>query len=197
MKFYRLEKPNRIKDWAYAILKALALALVAVIVIMLFSGYKFMIVVSGSMEPKIPVGSLVIVTPCDYEDLQLGDIVTMNAGGYNLTHRIVGKFDAKNKDDVTKYLEPGDEGYEEEYYWITKGDANDQPDGILNDDVVGKVYESHAFTWIGLAVRYIRANIQMVIIMFILIVAFVSVIEWLKNKLVPDDIECYDTDDEE
>ena len=195
MRFYRLEKPNYIKDWAYAIFKALAFALILTILIMLIAGYKFMIVSSGSMEPVLPVGSLVIVTPCDYEDLELGDIVTMDAGGINLTHRVVGKWD-RSTDDVYAYLEPGDEGYDTETVWVTKGDANAQPDGPLNDDIVGKVYDSHAFGWIGTCVRYIRQHVTMVIILVMIVAVFITVLEWLKNKMIPDDIECYDEDEE-
>lgn len=197
MRFYRLEKPNYIKDWAYAIFKALAFSLILTILTMLIAGYKFMIVSSGSMEPVLPVGSLVIVTPCDYEDLEYGDIVTMNAGGINLTHRVVGKYDRNHPSDVNTYLVPGDAGYDTETIWVTKGDANAQPDGPLNDDVVGKVYDSHAFGWVGTCVRYVRQNYTMLIVLLIIIVVFVSVLDWLKSKMVPDDIECYETDDEE
>jgi len=65
MRFYRLEKDNYFKIWGAAIFRALAYALIATIAIMLMSGYKFMIVSSGSMEPTLPVGSLVIVSPCE------------------------------------------------------------------------------------------------------------------------------------
>ena len=196
MRFYRLEKPNYLKTWAYATFKAIAFALILTVLIMLIAGYKFMIVSSGSMEPKLPVGSLVIVTPCEYEDLEVGDIVTMDAGGINLTHRIVGKYDKNNPDNVYAYLKPGDEGYDEESIWVTKGDANAQPDGPLNDDIVGKVYDSHAFGWIGTCVRFIRHNVTMVIILVMIVVVFITLLEWLKNKMIPDDIECYDEDEE-
>lgn len=194
MRFYRLEKENYFKTWAYAGFKALAFSLLITIAIMIFSGYKFMIVSSGSMEPVLPVGSLVIVTPCDYEDLELGDIVTMNASGINLTHRVIGKVDPTGK---KAYLVPGDEGYADTLTWVTKGDASDTIDGPLNDEIVGKVYDSHAFGWVGTVVRYVRANYTMLIILFIIIIAFVSILEWLKGKLVVDDIECYENDDEE
>ena len=91
MKFYRLEKTNYFKVWFFAILKSLLISLLISIALLVVLGYKFMIVSSGSMEPVMPVGSLVVVTPCDYEDLKLGDIVTMEGSGYNLTHRVYGK----------------------------------------------------------------------------------------------------------
>lgn len=216
MKFYRLEKTNYFKLWGGATLKAIGLALVAVMIIMLIAGYKFMIVSSGSMEPTLPVGSLVIVTPCEKEELQLGDIVTMNAGGINLTHRVVGKYNPNNSEysiilpeDMSAYdgeawvgLIEGkaiydDEAYNNATHWVTKGDNSDTIDGKLDRDIVGKVYDAHAFSWVGLAVRYIRANFKMLIIMLVLLAIFISVLEWLKNKMVQDDIECYELDEDE
>jgi signal peptidase I len=164
---------------------------------MIIAGYKFMIVSSGSMTPTLPLGSLVIVTPCEYEDLECGDIVTMNAGGVFLTHRIVGKYDANNissKGYLTADEFP--EEYEKQYWWVTKGDASDTVDGALTDNIVGKVYEGHAFTWIGTCVRYVRANLVPTMAMVVLVVAFVMVIEWMKGKMEINDIECYETDEE-
>jgi len=192
MRFYRLEKDNYFKIWGAAIFRALAYALIATIAIMLMSGYKFMIVSSGSMEPTLPVGSLVIVSPCEYEDLKYNDIVTMDAGGINLTHRIVGKYGSDGS-----LLKPGDAGYEESQYWVTQGDASQTSDGPLTDNVVGIVHEGHAWSWLGTVVRYVRANYTLLIIMLMLVVAFVSVIEWLKGKMQINDIEVYETDDEE
>ena len=186
MKFYRLEKTNYFKLWSGATLKAIGLALVAVVIIMLIAGYKFMIVSSGSMEPTLPVGSLVIVTPCEKEELQLGDIVTMNAGGINLTHRVVGKYNPNSTEysillpeDMSAYegeewldliegkVEYNDEAYNNATYWVTKGDNSDTIDGKLDKEIVGKVYDAHAFSWVGLVVRYIRANFKMLILKFL------------------------------
>lgn len=209
MRFYRLEKDNLFKKWGYAIFKSLALALVGTVIIMLIAGYKFMIVSSGSMEPTLPVGSLVIVTPCEYEDLREGDIVTMDASGINLTHRIVGKYNGVIG-QVVQYLSLKDcydedgnviqsllDQYNAEEYWVTKGDNSDTVDGKLTRGIVGKVYDEHAFTWLGDVVRYVRANYQMLIVLLVLFGVFITVLEWLKNKMIPDDIECYEYEDDE
>lgn len=201
MRFYRLEKPNYFKLWSYAILKAFAFAMILTALTMIIAGYKFMIVSSGSMTPTLPLGSLVIVTPCEYEDLECGDIVTMNAGGVYLTHRIVGKYDANNLTERGYLLPEDDEkfdkAYTNQYWWVTKGDASDTIDGPLDNEIVGKVYDTHAFGWVGDCVRYIKANYQMLIILLVLLGAFVTVIDWLKSKMVLDDIEVYENEDEE
>jgi len=82
---------------------------------MLF-GYGKAVVVTGSMEPAIRPGDMVIVREQDVYDI--GDIVLYKANSY-ITHRIVGKTE---------------DGY------ITQGDANNTDDGeIQREQLVGKI----------------------------------------------------------
>lgn len=193
MKFYRLEKKNYFKYWAIAILKSLGLSLLISIAFMIIMGYKFMIVSSGSMEPTLPVGSMVIVTPCDYEDLELNDIVTLENNGIYLTHRIVGK--KIYKDGKYQKVEPNNPDYNDAT-WYTKGDANNTEDGPITKNVVGKVYKEHCFTFVGEIVRYVKVNYKIVIAFTVILVVFIEVINYLKSKLSVDDIECYDNTEE-
>ena len=195
MKFYRLEKANYFKVWAMAILKSLGLGLMLTVAIMVILGYKFMIVSSGSMEPVMPVGSLIIVTPCDYEDLRLGDIVTMEGSGINLTHRIQGKVIDEGGTWVA--IDEDDPRYNSsEAIWYTKGDNSDTVDGPLTKNIVGKVYENHIFKIVGVLVRYVKANYIMIIVLTVLLIGFVEVLNYLKGKLELEDIECYENDEE-
>ena len=193
MNFYRLEKKNYWKIWFFAILKSFAIALLLSIAVMVACGYKFMIVISGSMEPTLPTGSLIIVTPCDYDDLELRDIVTMQGSGIYFTHRVVGKM----THDGTEILQPDDPRYESGI-WYTKGDNNleNDGDGPINKEIIGKVHEEHCFTWVGTLVRYVKANYKMLIAFGVILVVFIEVINYLKSKLVTEDIECYETDEE-
>ena len=196
MRFYRLEKINYFKRWFVASLKSLLISAMLIVILMLILGYKFMIVVSPSMEPTLPVGSLVLVTPTDYEDLELNDIVTMRLGsGLNLTHRIVGKGYSDSNGTVT-YIEEGEEGYESAM-WCTKGDNSDTHDGEINGEIVGVIKENHVFELTGDIVRYVQNNKMVVIIFIVLFVVFYEAVNYLKGKLVIEDIECYDWDDEE
>lgn len=195
MKFYRLEKTNYFKVWTMAILKSLGLGLMLTIAIMIIFGYKFMIVSSGSMEPVMPVGSLIIVTPCDYEDLKLGDIVTMEGSGINLTHRIHGKVIDQGGEWVI--IDEDDPRYNSsEAIWYTKGDNTESVDGPLTKNIVGKVYENQIFKIVGVLVRYVKANYIMIIILAILLIGFVEVLNYLKGKLEIEDVECYENDEE-
>ena len=80
-------------------------------------GYTFFIVASGSMSGTVDVNDMVIVKITD--DFQVGDIVTYQANGYFVTHRII----SINKDQI-----------------ITKGDSNNtEDDPIGRDKIIGKV----------------------------------------------------------
>lgn len=197
MRFYRLEKDNFFKGLLGRVLRAFGIALVITVIFAYILGYKFMIVSSGSMEPRLSVGSLIIVTPRDYDDLELGDIVTMNKGGIYLTHRIDGKVY-----DNTIIPNPGEEGFDEDKwengYWYTKGDNSDTKDGAFyEEELVGVVYESHCFAWMGDVVMYIKGNTTMLIAYAIILVIFIWGVFWIKDKMYIDDIECYENDDEE
>lgn len=188
MKFYRLEKTNYFKVWSLAILKSLAISLLLSIALLVVCGYKFMIVSSGSMEPTLPVGSLIVVTPCEYEDLKLGDIVTMDAGTY-LTHRVHGK---KIGGEVIPEDDPRYNSSEAR--WYTKGDNSDTLDGAITAKVVGRV--DHCFKSVGVVVRYVKSNYMLLIIFGVILVVFVEVLNYLKGKMEEDDVECYENDDE-
>ena len=101
-----------------------------------FAGIQSYVVVSGSMEPSIPVGSLVYAKPVEPATLQTGDVIvfyntnaasasdrTGQNGTYPITHRVV-------------------ENHVEESEIITKGDANESidmyPAAYIN--IVGKVF---------------------------------------------------------
>ena len=88
-----------------------------------YLGWKQMTVLTGSMEPEIPVGSMVYVEEVQPEDLHEGDIVTFaQKDGDVVTHRVV-----RNR------TVEGD--------LVTKGDANaeDDVDPVPYDRVIGKV----------------------------------------------------------
>lgn len=106
-----------------------AIALIAVLLFVssfpITGNIKFLTVLSGSMEPAIHTGSVVVVKPVS--DYKIGDVITF--GPYNktkppTTHRI---HDIKVVDGQPVY--------------ITKGDANNAQDQreILKKDIVGKV----------------------------------------------------------
>ena len=79
-------------------------------------------VVSPSMAPEIPVGSLIVVQPVDPGDLQEEDIIAYYRDNVVITHRITSNNTLEGK--IT-----------------TKGDANEEEDLFLvtYNQVIGKV----------------------------------------------------------
>jgi len=101
-------------------------------------GMKSFAVLSGSMEPKIPVGSIVFVDEVEPATLQMGDVITYNLSGSTMvTHRVVD-VDIENQSI------------------ITKGDANEVEDGapVSFSQVVGKM-KMHV-PYLGYISIYIR-----------------------------------------
>lgn len=80
-------------------------------------GLQVFTVLSGSMEPQYPVGSLIYVKEVDYKTLKPGDVVTCRLNDKTIsTHRIVEI--VVDKEDPQIYL------------FYTKGDANEEADRV-------------------------------------------------------------------
>lgn len=87
-----------------------------------FFGFHVYSVVSGSMEPEIHVGALIVVKDTDFASLKEKDVITyVLSNGTPCTHRIVR-------------IDRGGQ------YVVTQGDANDVEDSpVYKDSIVGKV----------------------------------------------------------
>ncbi len=103
------------------------------------AGYSFMRTLTGSMEPTIPVHSLVVVQQTDPSELAVGDIITFKSTNQALegslnTHRIT-QIDEKNG----------------QLSFHTKGDANaiEDTELVASGNIVGRVVFVSA--WIGVA----------------------------------------------
>lgn len=95
-----------------------------------FGGYSMFRVVTGSMEPTIPVGALTLTKEVDIDSVAVGDIICFRAKeeaikGEMITHRVIG------------ILQGGDGAT----LLQTQGDANPAMDGYLvsQANLVGKV----------------------------------------------------------
>lgn len=79
---------------------AMLLGLVIFGVLPLF-GVQYRAVLTGSMEPEIPVGSLVMIVKTDAEEIQVGDDVTYVSSGRNVTTHRVAEIDRENNSFIT------------------------------------------------------------------------------------------------
>jgi signal peptidase len=113
------------------------LALVTII-IPRASGATALTVLTGSMEPKLPPGTLLVVKPKPIEDIQIGDVVTYEPNANDATtvisHRVIGITD--NPDGTRTFT--------------VKGDANTTADApVRQKQVVATLW--YAVPWLGWA----------------------------------------------
>lgn len=96
-----------------------AVVLLAVLLIgVRLLGVQVYSVLSGSMEPKYPVGSLIYVKAVDPYELKSGDVITFMLNEDTVaTHRIVEVVPDESDSGVVRFR--------------TKGDANEAEDGSL------------------------------------------------------------------
>jgi len=154
----------------FKIIYYIFLAFIVVVAILLIvstfpiaGNYKVMVVQSGSMQPAIKMGSIVVVKPVD--DYKIGDVITF--GPYSktkapTTHRI---YDIKVVDGQPVY--------------ITKGDVNNAPDAreIQKKDILGKVIFD--IPYLGYAVNFAKKPLGFGLI--IIVPAAVIVIDEVKK----------------
>lgn len=114
---------NVISSVLVAIVVILAIALIGVRIV----GIKTYAVVSGSMEPTYPTGSLLYVKSINAKDLKVGDAVTFMLDENTVaTHRIIEIIPDNEDSGVLRFR--------------TQGDANDTPDGtpVHYKNIIGK-----------------------------------------------------------
>ena len=106
-----------------ALVVLLAIALVGVRLV----GIKTYAVVSGSMEPTYPTGSLLYVKSIDIKELKVGDAITFMADEDTVaTHRIIEIIPDEEDSSVLRFR--------------TQGDANETADGtpVHYKNIIGK-----------------------------------------------------------
>lgn len=109
-------------------------------------GIQSSVVMSGSMEPTLPTGSVVFVDyRYDYNKLKIGDIAVFSANeGMDVIHRIV---------------EQKPEGF------ITKGDNNDVQDGLTVTPSTFKGKELFHIPFVGYGIKMMmKYHINIIII---------------------------------
>ena len=115
---------KRVLGWVVNIILIwLLVIVVALFLLPSFGGWRFDAVLSGSMEPALPVGGVVFIKAVEPADIGPGSIIAYRSGELLITHRVVDVID------------------ESELSFITKGDANESPDlsPVPAASVVGRV----------------------------------------------------------
>lgn len=123
-------------------------------------GWQLVVVLSGSMEPTLPVGSVAFVQPCDAGSVRTGDMLTfrlpegvtasMTGKNVQVTHRVVEVF---RKNGALAFR--------------TKGDANKSPDQwtVAAGDVVGTVRWD--IPYLGMVADHLRTKLGMLLLVLV------------------------------
>jgi len=133
------------------VLNAVALLLVVAIVVpfvvvgvpQLVGADHSFVVMSGSMQPSIAPGDVVIVSSVSPQDVAEGDVITFEDGRDLTTHQVVS-------------IDTGDDGAP---LFITKGTANEEADRrpVPASAVVGRV--GLVIPWIGHVVLFAQTKL--------------------------------------
>jgi signal peptidase len=119
------------------------LGLLLAVAVPKFFGYDSFVIYSGSMEPTVKMGSLLVVKPVAAEDLQVGDVIVFRSPGNHttITHRIAG-IRQENGERI----------------FTTKGDASSNPDPreVRLQGQVGKM--AYAIPYLGYLVDFIKTK---------------------------------------
>lgn len=120
-----------------------------------FQGYKALSVISGSMEPKIHTGDVIIIRPvASPEEIAEGDIITYHAKETKemlITHRVVGTISVNQ---VPKAF-------------VTKGDANESEDlsTVAFTQIIGRYQFRVPF--LGYIASFIRKPIGIALVVIL------------------------------
>ena len=123
-----------------------------------FFGIKPFIIMTGSMEPNLNVGDMIITKKVSSQDeIQIGDVVTysLENGRDTVTHRVT---------DIV--YEDGQKLYQ------TKGDNNNSPDSDLVkfENIIGKKF--YNIPGLGMKISYIFTETGIIIMALIILIHY-------------------------
>lgn len=138
-------------------------------------GYKFYVVLTGSMKPNIEPGDLIVTKEIAVNEIDCGDIITFKVEGVDsvTTHRVKEIIDSE--DGIS---------------FLTKGDANniEDKDPVKEEDIQGRVVK--VIPDAGKTVDFVKNNLIIIlatiIAIFVLIIVITTLIDGLKRNKVKD-----------
>jgi len=118
-----------------------------------FSNIELLTVLSPSMSPTIPMGSIVVIEPANVPEIRVGEVITygsMEFPGSTVTHRVI---EVLNQESNPAFR--------------TQGDANDAPDldPVPSSLVLGRVI--FHLPLIGFIIQFIRKPVGFLLVILI------------------------------
>jgi len=125
---------------------AVVILLIVIAVLIFLSprfGWRVDTVLSGSMEPALKVGGVLVTCPVKAEEIEEGDIITFYSSmtGELTSHRVIGI------------------DHDSPRYFHTKGDANEDADPfrVSAENVVGKKF--FHIPWLGYLTLFVKTRL--------------------------------------
>lgn len=144
---------------AWVVGGALLLLLGLGVVLPRLTGHDLYVVTSGSMEPVLHVGSVVVDSPVNTADIKPGDIITFHLNGSSelVTHR------------VTKWI-----GEPAQRVFHTKGDANSSadPGEVPAAAIVGRA--DYSLPRMGYVLNFVKTPLGAGLAALLVVVALLS-----------------------
>ena len=146
----KIYKATDILTWTVVVFIAM---IIFSILLMLLIGFRPAVVLTGSMEPTITPGDMIIYKGISEENIKVGDILTfymtqesMDNHSITYTHRVI----AVKTNDLGQVV------------FQMQGDANESPDSILipEERILGKV--NFIVPWIGQLFLFVKNNFLLV-----------------------------------
>ncbi|HAY72516.1 MAG TPA: signal peptidase I [Ruminococcaceae bacterium] len=149
-------------------------------------GFSVLQVQTGSMEPEIPVGGIVITFKVKPDSLKVGDVISFYSNDTTIsgkvnTHRIVEINDSDSGEKIFK----------------TKGDANDAVDeaAVYQIDLIGKVIVN--IGTVGSSVLSVLRNPKIILIFIVIPLIFITMGEAVNLAKLIAEYKFSDQKDEE
>ena len=184
---HRDGRKTRVHKWVVRVAKvaeyvgiALVVVLMTAVVLALLApryGWRADTVLSGSMEPALPVGCVEVTRPVRLETIKTGDIITFRSptNGELMSHRVIA-------------VEDG-----ESLQFRIKGDANEDSDpfAVPAENVVGRVW--FRISHVGYVVEYLKTPIGFILLgicgMVLILAEMSTMLEVHWKEPAPSDTE--------
>jgi signal peptidase len=143
-----------------ALLIFVAFVAALVVVVPAATGSTPYTILTTSMEPTYPPGTLIIVKPSDPQAIRVGDVVTYQVKSDEpevITHRVIQIVHSSDPDAELRF--------------VTQGDNNGSPDGEIRAvQIRGVVW--YAVPWIGYINNLVNGDARAVVIPLVAIALF-------------------------
>ena len=153
-----------------SVIYLLIAAAIIIALVPMIAGFRPIVVLSGSMLPTYPVGSVIYYKASAYEDIAIGDAITFRIGGGALaTHRVI-----ERDDELQEFR--------------TKGDNNPTEDSnpVAYKDIVGKTGQI-VIPYAGTIATYLKEIPVIIMIGAVLIICSILVPEKQKFEVIHEE----------